>query len=515
MLTRATALSTFLAFLFIPILAMAAPSITSLSPTSGGAGTSVTITGSGFGTTQGTSTVKFNGTTATTITLWSATSIKAAVPTGATTGNVVVTVGGVASNGKPFTVTAPSITSLSPVTGGAGTSVTITGTGFGISQGTSSVQFNGTTATTITSWSATSIKASVPTGATTGNVVVTVGGMASAGILFTVTAPSITSLSPTSGAVGTLVTIAGSGFGTTQGSSTVQFNGATATSITSWSATSIKASVPTGATTGNVVITVGGIASNGKSFTVKPTPSIASLSPTFGAVGISVTISGANFGTTQGTSTVKINGVTATPTSWGASQIVVPVPSGASTGNVVVNTSGVNTNGINFSVLTISSISVTPANLSLPLNSIQQYTATATYSDNSTQNLGANATWSSSDTTIAAIDMTGLATCPGQGQATIQASFGTFAGSTGVAVTGPSFFPVGSLITPRISHTATLLANGKVLIVGGEHQNSTGTEEAIASSELYDPATGMFTATGSLRKVERAILPHSSRTERC
>jgi hypothetical protein len=498
MLTRATIFSTFLAFLFIPILGMAAPSITSLSPTSGGTGTSVTITGSGFGSTQGTSTVKFNGTTATTITLWSSTSIKAAVPTGATTGNVVVTVGGVASNGKPFTVTAPSITSLSPVTGGAGTSVTITGTGFGISQGTSSVQFNGTTATTITSWSATSIKASVPTGATTGNVVVTVGGMASAGTPFTVTAPSLTSLSPTSGALGASVTITGTGFGTTQGSSTVQFNGTSATTITSWSATSIKASVPTGATTGNVVVTVGGMASNGKSFTVKPTPSIGSLSPTFGAVGISVTISGANFGTTQGTSTIKFNGVTATPTSWGASQIIAPVPSGASTGNVVVNTSGVNTNGINFTVLTINSISVTPANLSLPLNSIQQYTATAVYSDNSTQNLGANATWSSSDTTIAAINATGVATCPGQGQATIQASFGTFAGSTSVSVTGSSFFPVGSLITPRINHTATLLASGKVLIVGGQHQNSGGAEEAIASAELYDPATGMFTTTGSL-----------------
>ena len=498
MSTGTRALSAFLAFLFVPILGMAAPSITSLSPTSGGAGTSVTITGSGFGTSQGANTVKFNGITATTITLWSATSIKAAVPTGATTGNVVVTVGGVASNGKPFTVTAPSITSLSPVSAGAGTSVTITGSGFGTNQGTSSVTFNGTTATTFTLWSPTSIKAAVPTGATTGNVVVTVGGMASAGKPFTVTAPSITSLSPTSGAVGASVTITGAGFGTTQVGSTVKFNGTSAGTITSWSATSISASVPTGATTGNVVATVGGLASNGKSFTVKPTPSIASLSPTFGAVGISVTISGANLGTTQGTSTVKFNGVAATPTSWGASQIVVPVPSGASTGNVVVNTSGVNTNGINFTVLTISSISVTPANLSLPLNSIQQYTATAIYSDNSTQNLGANVTWSSSDTTIAAINASGVATCPGQGQATIQASFGTFTGSTSATVTGPSFFPVGSLITPRINHTATLLANGKVLIVGGEHQNNAGANEAIASSELYDPATGMFTATGSL-----------------
>src|SRR5246500_2499497 len=56
-------------------------------------------------------------------------------------------------------------------------------------------------------------------------------------------------------------------FGSTQGTSTVTFNG-TAATVTSWSATSIATSVPTGATTGNVVVTVGGVASNGVSFTV-------------------------------------------------------------------------------------------------------------------------------------------------------------------------------------------------------------------------------------------------------
>src|SRR5262249_32609235 len=74
--------------------------------------TSVTITGTNFGSTQGTSTVKFNGTTATP-TSWSATSIVAPVPSGATTGNVVVTVSGLASNGKAFTLNRPP--TLTPV----------------------------------------------------------------------------------------------------------------------------------------------------------------------------------------------------------------------------------------------------------------------------------------------------------------------------------------------------------------------------------------------------------------
>ena len=86
------------------------------------------------------------------------------------------------------------------------------------------------------------------------------------------TVPNIMSLSPTSGPVGTSVTIAGVNFGATQGTSKVTFNG-TAATPTSWSAASIVAQVPSGATSGNVVITVSGVASNGVGFTV-----IASLS---------------------------------------------------------------------------------------------------------------------------------------------------------------------------------------------------------------------------------------------
>src|SRR6202034_175200 len=252
--------------------------------------------------------VKFNTTTATTITSWSATSIVATVPTGATTGNVVVNASGVNSNGVSFTVVAPNITSLSPTSGAVGAAVTVTGTNFGSTQGTSTVKFNGTAAT-VTSWSATSIQVTVPSGATTGNVVAFASGVNSNGVAFTVF-PSISSLSPSSGAVGASVTITGLNFGSTQGTSTVKFNTTTATTITTWSATSIVATVPTGATTGNVVVTVGGNASNGVSFTVFP--SISSLSPTTGAVGASVTITGTNFGSTQGTSTVKFNGTTAT-----------------------------------------------------------------------------------------------------------------------------------------------------------------------------------------------------------
>jgi hypothetical protein len=334
------------------------PSISSLNPTSGAVATSVTIAGTNFGASQGSSTVAFNG-TAGAPTSWSATSIVVPVPSGATTGNVVVTVGGVASNGVTFTVNAnaPSITSLNPTSGTVGTSVTITGTNFGASQGSSTVTFNGTAATP-TGWSATSIVVPVPSAATTGNVVVTVGGVASNGVAFTLASgPSITSLNPTSGAVGSSLTIAGTNFGASQGSSTVTFNG-TAGTPTSWSATSIAIVVPSGATTGNVVVTVGGVASNGVNFSV--TPHIASLNPTSGSVGTSVTITGTGFGTSQGSSTVSFNGTTGGPTSWSATSIVVPAPGGATTGNVVVTVGGVASNGVTFTVGTPTITTLSP-----------------------------------------------------------------------------------------------------------------------------------------------------------
>jgi hypothetical protein len=164
------------------------------------------------------------------------------------------------------------------------------------------------------------------------------------------TVPSISSLNPTSGPVGTSVTIAGANFGAAQGTSTLAFNGIAATA-TNWGATSVTAAVPSGATTGNVVVTVAGVASNGVVFTVPvPTPSITSLNPTSGLVGTSVTIAGANFGATQGTSTVKFNGTTAAPTNWSATSITAAVPSGATTGNVVVTVGGAASNGMSFTV---------------------------------------------------------------------------------------------------------------------------------------------------------------------
>lgn len=53
-----------------------------------------------------------------------------------------------------------------------------------------------------------------------------------------------------------------------------------------------------------------------------------------------------------------------------------------------------------------------------------------------------------------------------------------------------SFSATGDMVNPRAFHTATLLSNGKVLVTGG---NGGG-----VSAELYDPVTGSFAVTGSM-----------------
>jgi hypothetical protein len=79
--------------------------------------------------------------------------------------------------------------------------------------------------------------------------------------------PAINSLSPAAGPIGALAAISGAGFGTTQGSSTVTFNGTIAQAT--WGANSISAAAPLGATSGQVVVKVGGLSSNGAAFALQ------------------------------------------------------------------------------------------------------------------------------------------------------------------------------------------------------------------------------------------------------
>ena len=60
-----------------------------------------------------------------------------------------------------------------------------------------------------------------------------------------------------------------------------------------------------------------------------------------------------------------------------------------------------------------------------------------------------------------------------------------------------TFSVTGKTTVPRVAHTATLLRNGKVLLTGG----SSSRTNVLQSAELYDPATGVFTTTGEMGQI--------------
>ena len=69
-----------------------------------------------------------------------------------------------------------------------------------------------------------------------------------------------------------------------------------------------------------------------------------------------------------------------------------------------------------------------------------------------------------------------------------------------------SFIPTGNMTVPRVSHTATLLLDGKVLIAGGTTISANPPVPVLASAELYDPERGTFSPTGNMTR------PHSGHT---
>jgi sugar lactone lactonase YvrE len=237
-----------------------APVVSSITPPNGSVGTSVTIAGSGFSTTLGNNTFKFNAGTAT-LTSATTTQLQGSVPYGATSGQTTLQVGSTTVLGPLFTVV-PVLSGMSPSSGVAGTNVTLTGSGFDLNTPSNNiVTFAGVAANVVAVNGPTSITVTVPVGASTGQIRLTVAGspIQSSGS-FTVPM-TVTSMTPNPAAPGTQVAITGSGFSSTPASNSVTLGGVAATVISA-SPNALVVAAPTVTTPGPAVVTVGGVSAS-------------------------------------------------------------------------------------------------------------------------------------------------------------------------------------------------------------------------------------------------------------
>lgn len=283
----------------------APPTVTSVTPSSGttAGGEQVTVNGTGF---VNGATVMIGGNAATNVTYVSATQLTATTPAGTAGAKDVVVTNPDTQSGTGLGVytyaAPPTVTAVSPSSGpeAGGTSVTITGTGF---VNGATVKIGGNSASNVTFNSATSLSVTTPQGiAGTRNVVVTnPNNLSGTGTdLFTyVAAPTVTSISPTGGALsgGTPVTITGTGFAS---GATVTIGGSAATNVTFNGATELTATTPVGtAGLANVVVTNPDTQSGTGSglYTYAEAPTVTNIDPSSGTIsgGTPVTITGTGF----------------------------------------------------------------------------------------------------------------------------------------------------------------------------------------------------------------------------
>ena len=148
--------------------------------------------------------------------------------------------------------------------------------------------------------------------------------------------------------------------------------------------------------------------------------------------------------------------------------------------NIIASQNSVsNSVSLTVSSAALVSIAVTPSNASIPLGTLQQYTAIGTYTDNSTKDLTGTAHWSSSQTGVAGVATSGLLTGKGLGSSTISATSSSISGSTSVTVN------TANVVSLRIQPVNDTIANGT-------------TEQLAALATFNDGSTLNVTLTNGI-----------------
>ncbi|MBO9540320.1 IPT/TIG domain-containing protein [bacterium] len=230
--------------------------VAEISPPAGTTGSTVRFMGGGF---TGDATVTFNGGATTTVTPLNVNTLDVTVPVGAISGQTTVQIANLSVLGPLFTVPV-TLSNFSPTTGGSGTSVTITGTGFSSIPTNNAVTLGGVSAA-VTAATATSLTIRTPS-ANSGPVAVSVNGQSATSATSYSYQAALHALTPGVGNTSTTLTLEGS-FGPTV---TVNFPGGSSASATKIGSNRARVSVPSGATAGALTVTTAGTTTNAVPF---------------------------------------------------------------------------------------------------------------------------------------------------------------------------------------------------------------------------------------------------------
>ena len=336
-----------------------APQITSVSPRQVLYNQVVTVTGINFGSSRGSSTVRIGSVVIPSSWLdsWSNTIIRFRVPTNMRSGNLVVRTSKGTSNAILLEIISPYLGSVSPSRVKPGDRLTLTGANFRSSRGSSYVLFAPNVRPSsgdYVTWNDSRIVVRVPAGAQSGDVKVAVIGAGVSGtkriVVESASPPRITSVSPRQVLYNQVVTVTGSNFGSSRGSSTVRIGSVVipSSSLASWSNTRIRFRVPTNVRSGNVTVRTSAGTSNAIRLEIT-SPYLASVSPSRVKPGDRLTLTGANFKSSRGSGyvlfTPNVRPTSGDYVTWSDSRIVVRVPIGAQSGDVKVVATGSQSSG--------------------------------------------------------------------------------------------------------------------------------------------------------------------------
>ncbi len=253
---------------------------------------------------------------------------------------------------------------------------------------------------------------------------------------------------------------------------------------------------------GNTTVTAkSGALSGSTSITVTPAALVSiAVTPAIPSISLGATVQFAATGTfTDGstqdvTQTVQWSSDTPDVAKINSDGSKIGLATGAGTGGATITAASGSISGSTTLTVTgaaLVSIAVTPANPTIALGTMQQFTAIGTFTDGTTQDLTSTATWSSDDQTTATINNTGLATSISQGTANISATSGNIAGSTTVIVSAaelvsitinPQSVAVAAGTTEQFTATGTYTDTSTQDITQTAHWSSTNADTATISN---------------------------------